>query len=92
MPNELPPSMTENARDKRVRKALKRHGYYLVKSKARNWREDDQKQFRIVEAATNWVAWGPKYELDLDTLEAICASLDARDGQADPAQLEKEAA
>jgi hypothetical protein len=81
-------SDTKNARDKRIRKALKRHGYFLVKSRAMKPRDEDQGLHRIVETSNNMVAWGLKYDLDLETVEAIIESLDARDGRADPAQLE----
>jgi hypothetical protein len=81
-------SDTKNARDKRIRKALKRHGYFLIKSRTKIARDEDQGLYRIGETSNNAIAWGPKFELDLETVEAIIESLDARDGRADPAQLE----
>lgn len=54
-------SMTENARYKRARKTLQQNGYELYKSRG----------YRIVTVATSDVAWGLKYELDIDVVEAI---------------------
>lgn len=62
-------SMTEQAREARVRRGLRRQGYTLIKSRARNWSINNHCKYMIVEAYNNSIVAGEKFDLNIEDVE-----------------------
>ncbi len=61
----------DKAREQRIRRLLDNQGYILRKSRRRGWPTlDDHGQYMIVDAGSNFVAAGWRFDLDLDEVEA----------------------
>lgn len=58
--------MSEKTIEQRNRRALKKNGYILHKSRAKNWSIDNQLGYMIVDASTNLVIRGNRFDLTLD--------------------------
>jgi hypothetical protein len=56
-------------RESRLRRALRREGYVLLKSRARHWRLDDQQGYMILDPSLNISVGYSDYSLDLDDVE-----------------------
>ena len=55
-------------RESRLRYALKKQGYYLVKSRVRTWHEYDFGEYMIVDNRNICIA-GDRFDLSLDDVE-----------------------
>ena len=58
--------MSEKTIEQRNRRALKKNGYILRKSRAKNWSIDNQLGYMIVDARTNLAIRGNRFDLTLD--------------------------
>lgn len=59
-------------REQRLRYALKKQGYYLIKSRARAWHEHDFGEYMIVDERNICIA-GERFDLSLDEVEKFLA-------------------
>lgn len=67
-------SMTETAREARVRRALWRQGRHVLrKDRARSINLDHFGGYMVVDADSNFIVAGARYDLSLDDLEAQIA-------------------
>ena len=62
--------MGDTAREKRVRRALRRQRHYLQKSRVRNPHLDDLGGYRIINR-NNCIVAGPRFDLTIDEAEEI---------------------
>ena len=61
----------EKARENRLRRKAVRFGLILTKSLVRSWSINNHLGYKILNADTNEVKWGEKYELSLDDVEKL---------------------
>jgi hypothetical protein len=62
---------TEKAMEQQLRRALTKQGYQLQKSRARNWSCDDQQGYRIINAGSNYIESGERFDMSLDDVIAF---------------------
>ena len=62
-------STTIKAREARARRALLKDGEVLHKSRARNWRHNNQQGYMIVNLYGNYVVAGSNFDLSLEDVE-----------------------
>lgn len=67
-------STSSDAREARARRALRRQGCSLYRSRVRRVNVDDLGGYRIVDDSANFVVAGARFELDLDDVEQWIAS------------------
>lgn len=70
--------MEEKARENRLRRKGGRLGIIIKKSRARNWSIDNRGGYMLIDAETNCVIDGSKFELDLDGVESGLDSLEKK--------------
>jgi hypothetical protein len=58
------PKITDS--ESALRRRASREGYVLRKSRARNWRPDDQGGYMLVDASHNAVVLGSHFDADLE--------------------------
>jgi len=68
--------MDEKVRESRARRELQKDGFILRKSRIRNTNCDDYGGYRIVNAYTNGVEVGERFDLDLDDVEKFANGID----------------
>ena len=68
--------MDDKARESQVRRKLQKDGFILNKSRIRNTTLDDHGGYRIVNAYTNGVEAGERFDLDLDDVEKFANGID----------------
>jgi len=56
--------------ENRVRRLAQREGYVVRKSRVRDWRYDDQGEFRLIEPTRNLCVLGSRFDATLDDIEA----------------------
>lgn len=56
-------------KENKLRRQLRKMGYYLMKSRIRNPHLDDFGGYRIIDPHTNFIEAGPKFELSLEDVE-----------------------
>jgi hypothetical protein len=61
--------MSEKARESRARRLANRQGYFIKKSRVRNWNINNQQGYMIVDAYINGVVAGSQFDLSLDEVE-----------------------
>ncbi len=61
--------MSDNAREARVRRALRKDGFLVMKSRVSTPNLDNLGGYMVVNAR-NWVVLGSRYDLSLEDLEA----------------------
>lgn len=66
-------SSSEAAREARLRRRAKRHGYALQRSRWRSGSLDNFGEFRVIDPAYNVVVAGERFDMDLDEAEAWLA-------------------
>ena len=59
----------EKNRERRLRRALEKQGYYLVKSRVRTWHENDFGMYMIADRHNNICVAGERFDLSLDDVE-----------------------
>ena len=64
---------TDRAMEARARRAAKRAGFIARKSRARTWSCDNQQQFQLVDASSNVIWEGDRFELTPEDVIAFCA-------------------
>ena len=68
--------MSENTREQKFRRALRKNGYALHKSRAKNMSLDNMLGYMITDYFANFVVAGSRYDLSLDDVgEWICDTL-----------------
>ncbi len=58
--------MLERSVEQKARRALRKDGYRLCKSRAKNMSLDNMLGYMILDASTNFVVAGSRYELTLE--------------------------
>lgn len=61
------------AREQRLRRALKKEGYTLQKSRKQNVDYNNMGQYMVIDSNTNSCAGGGRYEWSLDDVERFIA-------------------
>jgi len=61
----------EKALENRLRRLAKKKGYYIKKSRAKNWNIDDQQGYMIIKLHFNTIAAGEKFNLSLEEVEVF---------------------
>jgi hypothetical protein len=62
-----------NSNESRVRRLARREGYVVRKSRAREWRYNDQTEFRLIEPERNLIVLGERFDVSLDDIETWLA-------------------
>jgi hypothetical protein len=61
----------DKVRENYHRRQARRLGLTLQKSRARKWSIDNNQQYRIIDARTNHILAGEKYDFSLDQINMI---------------------